>query len=188
MDVVKRVLSFWFDEPELDLAAEGEARMAWFVKDDAFDQAIGDGFGADVVTAARGDLDHLANTGEGALALCILLDQFPRNLFRGSAEAFAHDAKALDIAKGAIEKGFDLDMGVHRRIFFYLPFEHSEDKDMQVRAVELIGAMGNEHYYHYVLEHYYVASRFGRFPGRNEALGRESTPEELTFLKTFSAF
>jgi len=188
MDVVSRVLSFWFGEPSPDLAAEGEARMEWFVKDDAFDQAIRDGFAADVRAAAAGELDELRASMAGCLALCILLDQFPRNLCRGSADAFVHDHVALDIAKRAVEMGFDKGLGTHRRMFIYLPFEHSEDMDMQVRSVELIGSMEDDHYYRYALEHYYVASRFGRFPGRNEALGRESTPKELAFLEGFSAF
>jgi len=188
MDVVSRVLSFWYDEADPDLSVGGEPRGAWFVKDPAFDQAIRDQFAADVAAAAVGRLDRLRDSAAGCLALCILLDQFPRNMHRGRAEAFAHDALALEIAQGAVAKGFDKELGTHRRMFIYLPFEHSEDMEMQVRSVELIGSMEDDHYYRYALEHYYVASRFGRFPGRNEALGRESTAEERAFLKGFSAF
>lgn len=188
MDVQERVLAFWFDEPAPDLAADGEARVAWFKKDEAFDQAIRDGFEADVAAAMAGELDGLMETAAGALALCILLDQFPRNLYRGQAKAFDADPKAREIARHAVAQGFDQELGKTRRTFIYLPFEHSENMDDQNTSVELFKAADNPNTYTYALEHYYVISRFGRFPGRNAALGRETTPEEAAFLEKFGAY
>jgi len=188
MDIVSRVLAFWFDEPEPDLSADGDYRMVWFNSDPAFDRAIADEFAADVARAAAGELDGLQNSAAGCLALCILLDQFPRNLHRGSPQAFATDAVALEIARHAIAQGFDKSMGKYRQMFLYMPFEHSEDLADQVTSVELFRAMDDDNTYRYVLEHYYVISRFGRFPTRNAALGRETTPEEAAFLESFDAF
>ena len=188
MDVVERVLSFWYDKESPNLAADGDHRMAWFNKDDAFDKAIRVQFEDDVTAAANGEYDALRKTVEGVLTLSILLDQFPRNLYRGSPQAFATDALALDIVKGAVASGFDTELGKTRRMFLYLPFEHSENLDDQDMAVRLFKALNDEQSYNYALEHYYVISRFSRFPGRNAALGRDSTPEELAFLEVFGAY
>jgi len=188
MGVVERVLSFWYEEEAPDLAADGNYRMAWFKKDDAFDKAIRDQFEADVTAAADGEYDALRETVEGVLTLSILLDQFPRNLYRGSPRAFATDALALDIVKSAVASGFDAELGKTRRMFLYLPFEHSENLENQDMSVWLFRALKDEQSYNYALEHYYVISRFSRFPGRNAALGRDSTPEELEFLKVFGAY
>ena len=122
------------------------------------------------------------------MALCILLDQFPRNLHRGSPQAFATDPIALETAKDAIDRGLDNELGKTRRMFLYLPFEHSENLDDQNTSVELFKASNDEQTYRYALEHYYVISRFGRFPGRNAALGRESSEEEIRFLKKFGTY
>ena len=130
----------------------------------------------------------MMETAVGSLALCILLDQFPRNLFRGRARAFETDSKAREIAGNAISVGFDASVSPVKRSFFYLPFMHSEDLDDQVRSVELYRALGNENNYRYALEHYYVISRFSRFPTRNAALGRHSTEEEEKFMVGFDAF
>ena len=188
MDTLTSVLRFWYDEDAPDLAADGDYRMAWFKKDADFDDAIRDQFEDTVRAAAQGELDELRETPGGVLTLCILLDQFPRNLYRGSPQAFATDPLALDIAKGAIARGLDQQLGMTRRMFLYLPFEHSENMDDQNTSVELFKASRDDTTYPYALEHYYVISRFGRFPGRNAALGRESTPEELSFLEKFGAY
>lgn len=188
MDVVSRVLAFWYDEPNPDLAADGEHRKAWFVKDPDFDAAIREKFADDVAAAARGDHDALRDTPEGCLALCILMDQFPRNLFRGSAQAFATDPAALAIARSAIQSGLNEGLGKTRKLFLYLPFEHSENLADQNTSVQLFKAMGDPATYPYALEHYYVISRFGRFPGRNAALGRDTTAEEAAFLEAFGAY
>jgi len=188
VDVVSRVLKFWYDQDAPDLAADGDYRMAWFKKDDAFDETIRNQFVTDVTAAANGKLDGIRETAAGVLALCILLDQFPRNLHRGSPQAFATDPIALETAKDAIDRGLDHELGKTRRMFLYLPFEHSENLDDQNTSVELFKASNDEQAYRYALEHYYVISRFGRFPGRNAALGRESSEQEIRFLKKFRAY
>ena len=131
MDVVKRVLSFWYAEDPLDLAADGNYRKAWFKKDVIFDQHIRDQFETDVTAAANGEYDLLRKTAKGALTLSILLDQFPRNIYRDTQKAFATDLLALEVAKDAIATGFDSKLGKTRRMFLYLPFEHSEKLENQ---------------------------------------------------------
>jgi uncharacterized protein (DUF924 family) len=128
--------------------------------------------------------------GAGELqAAVIVLDQFSRNLFRNSARAFAADPLARKLAARAIEQGVDAALPPEQRIFLYLPFEHSEDRADQARAVALTNALGNENWTRYALAHQALIERFGRFPHRNAVLGRESTPEELEVLKQpFGAF
>lgn len=182
MELIEKVLNFWFGH------GGDEYRDIWFQKDEEFDQAIRDQFGQDRDVAASGGYDGMANTPEGALALVIMLDQFSRNLLRGRGEAFAADPKALVIAKASVARGFDMKVSPIRRSFFYLPFEHSEDIADQDRGVELYTALGDENLLKYMVSHRDIVARFGRFPHRNEVLGRVSTPEELEFLKTFDAF
>jgi uncharacterized protein (DUF924 family) len=187
---IPRLLSFWFaDGPD-------SFRAAWFMKDDAFDAACRDGFGALVVPARDGALDGWAATPDGALALLLLLDQFPRNLFRGRAEAFASDDRARAIARGAVLRdGFDRALAPAQRIFLYLPFEHGEalaDQDLSVALFEGL----RDHPSHanqqgtidYAWRHRAVIQRFGRFPHRNAALGRESTAEEAAWLAAGGGF
>ena len=188
MNVVERVLSFWFQEEFLDLAADGDYRAAWFKKNNAFDESIKDQFETDVVAAAAGKYNELEKTVEGVLALTLLLDQFPRNIYRGLPKAYATDALALTIAKNALANSLDEKLGKTRRMFLYLPFEHSESLSDQDMAVRLFKALNDERSYVYALEHYYIVSRFGRFPGRNTALGRTSTPEEVEFLEIFGSY
>ena len=129
-----------------------------------------------------GRLDHWADTADGALALLILLDQMTRNIYRGTPEAFSADAKAVSIAEAALERGFDRAFPKDVRVFFYLPFEHSEDMSHQERCVDLCRRLGNTDFYHYALIHMDVIRRFGRFPHRNKILKRASTPEEIAYL------
>ena len=129
----------------------------------------------------RGELDSWAGDADGALALLILLDQFPRNAFRGTARMFESDAKARRIARGAIEAGFDQGVEHDLRNFFYLPFAHSENLADQDRCVELARELGGEEL-RYAIIHRDIIEKFGRFPHRNEALGRATTPEERKFL------
>ena len=180
--VVRDVLDFWFG------TGVDENREIWFKSTPVFDQEIKSRFGIELVIAVTGGHDDLAETAEGALALVILLDQFPRNLLRKKAEAFENDDRALQIAKAAIARGFDLELPPIRRRFLYLPFEHSENLQEQKRGVELFMALGDEDALKYMVEHHDVIARFGRFPHRNEVLGRKSTPEELEFLETFDSF
>lgn len=153
----------------------------WFRKDENFDAEFRARFLSAHEAAARGQLDAWAHDATGALALLILLDQFPRNAFRGTPRMFATDAVARGIARSALQCGFDSATEPELRNFFYLPFMHSEQLADQDRAVELAGRLGGEAL-RYALMHRDIIARFGRFPHRNPVLGRDSTPEELRFL------
>uniref|UniRef100_UPI003BACFEA6 DUF924 family protein n=1 Tax=Stappia sp. TaxID=1870903 RepID=UPI003BACFEA6 len=166
------ILDFWW--------TAGPAK--WFAKDDAFDAEIRGRFLQRVEQAATGELDAWAATPHGALALLILLDQFPRNLYRGDKRAFAADGRAREIAARALDNGFDRAFPVNARTFFYLPFEHSEDIADQERSVDLFRRLGDQQTYFYALLHLDVIRRFGRFPHRNEALGRATTAAEAAYL------
>jgi uncharacterized protein (DUF924 family) len=166
------VVAFWRDA--------GPDR--WFTKDAAFDENIRHHFLAAHEAAAAGKLAGWETSAEGALALLILLDQFPRNMFRGEARAFATDALARAIAAGALLHGFDAQVPVDMRAFFYLPFMHSEDLADQQRAIALYQAAGNGDDLKWAAMHADIIRRFGRFPHRNAMLGRATTPEERVFL------
>jgi uncharacterized protein (DUF924 family) len=153
----------------------------WFTKNDHFDAEISRRFEALHHSAARRELDGWAGEADGALALLLLLDQFPRNMFRGSAHAFATDPLARHVARAAIDAGFDRAVDPALRNFFYLPFEHSEALADQDRSVALC-ADSNESDRHWAMLHRDIIQRFGRFPHRNAELGRESTAEEAAFL------
>jgi uncharacterized protein (DUF924 family) len=153
----------------------------WFAKNDAFDAEFGGRFLAAHEAAALGELDHWAKDAEGALALMVLLDQFPRNTWRGNARMLATDAKALDIARQAIEAGFDLKVDEALRRFFYLPFMHSESLPDQERSVELNAAL-DANTLRFAVLHRDIIARFGRFPHRNKLLGRTSSAEEQRYL------
>lgn len=154
---------------------------AWFAKDTVFDGRCR-GYEAEHHAAARGELRHWERDAEGALALVLLLDQFPRNIFRNSPHAFATDALARAAAERAIEARFDAATDTSLRVFFYLPFEHAEDLTLQDRSVTLMEALRDAEFTKYAKVHRDVIARFGRFPHRNAILGRASTPEELAFL------
>jgi len=158
----------------------------WFEKSAAFDDAIRLKFEPTHHAAARGQYDAWIETAEGALALLILLDQFPRNLYRGSAHSYATDPLARHFAREAVARGHDRETETALRIFFHLPFTHSEDIADQDRSVALNEAMkaqtGDEGNLEWALLHRDIIVRFGRFPHRNRALGRETTPEEQAFL------
>jgi uncharacterized protein (DUF924 family) len=155
---------------------------AWFRKDEAFDADFRSRFLDLHYAAARRELDRWVGDAEGALALMILLDQFPRNCFRGTGHMFATDPLARHYAARAIEAGHDLAIDEQIRVFFYLPFEHSEDIADQKLSVELHKANAAS-YLEYAVDHYDIIERFGRFPHRNGPLGRETTPEEKAFLE-----
>ena len=155
----------------------------WFGKDEAFDAEIAQRFGSLVDDAAAGRLSEWEADAEGALALLILLDQFPRNMFRGSARAFATDEAARKVADRAITNGFDQQVDRAMRGFFYLPFMHSEALADQHRCVALYNAIDDANGVKYAIIHRDIIERFGRFPHRNPALGRAMTPEEEEFLK-----
>jgi uncharacterized protein (DUF924 family) len=170
--VPAEILDFWFKRDRKD----------WFTKNPAFDEEIRARFLPLYERAARGELETWLREPANCLALVIVLDQFPRNLFRGSARAFAADALALQAARHAVSQRFDRGLSADERSFLYLPFEHSESLADQERACELMQPLGGE-VYDYAVRHRQIIGRFGRFPHRNAALGRDSTPEEIAFLK-----
>jgi uncharacterized protein (DUF924 family) len=153
----------------------------WFAKDEAFDARFRERFLIAHEAAARGELEHWQSTAEGALALVILLDQFPRNAFRGTARMYDTDALARKAATTAFAAGYDLRLPHELRKFFVLPFGHSEDLADQERAVALARRIGPEDLAH-AEHHHDIVRRFGRFPHRNKILGRESTSEEQKYL------
>lgn len=170
------VIGFW--------RAAGPAK--WFAKDQGFDQSIRLKFEPVHHAAARGEYDHWAATPDGTLALLLLLDQFPRNLYRNSAHAFATDPKARSLARSALDAGFDKQVEPQLRPFFYLPFEHSEDiadQDLACRLSEVhLQETGDAATLKWAVLHREIIEKFGRFPHRNDCLGRTTTPEEQAFL------
>jgi len=166
------VISFWRDA--------GPDR--WFTKDAAFDGQIRERFFDTYEAAAAGKLSGWEGDAQGALALLILLDQFPRNMFRGDARAFATDPLARAVAAGAIVRGFDSQVPADLRSFFYLPFEHSEDLADQERGIAFYKASGDADGLKWAEIHADIIRRFGRFPHRNAVVGRATTPEEQKFL------
>jgi len=183
--MIDDVLAFWFGAQ--GESAYGQARPAWFRKDDAFDAEIRTRFLTEVEAAIAGQRGDWAANPPGALALLILLDQFPRNLFRNTARAFAGDAAALGLAGQIVEQAWDLAFLPVQRTFVYLPFEHSESLADQERSIALFTALAKDHpetapYLDYAHRHQEVIARFGRFPHRNAALGRASTTAEADYL------
>lgn len=180
----KAILNFWFGDPHSP--DYGQPRSQWFEKDPAFDQQIRDQFETDYWQAMAGHLNHWVSSAAGCLALVLLQDQFPRNLFRNTPQAFASDAHALEVAETAIAQGFDRQLLPVQRWFIYLPFEHSEDLATQERSLQLWEELrdhpASASCIEYAQRHYEVIRQFDRFPHRNEILGRDSTPAELEFL------
>jgi uncharacterized protein (DUF924 family) len=155
----------------------------WFKKDTAFDVLVSERYSEALAAARGGAFDQWADTLEGALALVILLDQFSRNIHRGTPLAFAADAKALALAEDAVGKGRHLALPASQAMWFFMPFEHAEDVDAQRRCVELFEAVGPEDMVKWARLHLDIIKRFGRFPHRNAILGRVSTPREVAFLE-----
>jgi uncharacterized protein (DUF924 family) len=170
------VLEFWFGREGEE--GYGEFREAWFTKDAEFDREVRDRFESLHGEAAAGKLEGWKDEARSCLALVILLDQFPRNMFRGDPRTYATDELARNAARHAVEHAYDRELSPHERLFLYLPFEHSEDLEDQ-RVAE----MGSEDLLGYAVQHEEIVERFGRFPHRNEILGRATTPEEAEFLR-----
>lgn len=185
MSQVDEVLDFWFGQP--DEADYGKQRSFWFTKKPEFDQELRTRFLTDYEQAVAAPLDHWKNSPRSCLALVLLLDQFPRNMFRGTAQAFTADPQALSAAQHAVANGFDQELLMVQRWFVYLPFEHSENFADQRQSVKLFATLSddpdNAATLDYAIRHYCVIARFGRFPHRNKILGRETTLEEAEFLK-----
>lgn len=177
---VEDVLGFWFDGDR--------ARPEWFRKDAAFDAQVRERFGATIAAALAGELDAWSASPRGALARIIVLDQLTRNAFRDTPRAFAGDAQALAAARTLVGRGEDRALRPIERQFAYLPFEHAEDLASQAEALRLFGALAAEapdlgELVGWAQRHHDVIARFGRFPHRNAVLGRESTAEEIEFLR-----
>jgi uncharacterized protein (DUF924 family) len=170
---IDEILNFWFSKL---------SPKDWFRKDGALDSTIASRFGPSYYELRAGIPAAWLETPEGVLAAIIVLDQFPRNMFRGDARCFATDAEALELAKQAIAEGMDLRLTPNQRIFLYMPFQHSENKEDQAHAIRLYTKLGKPLNLDFALRHQAVVDRFGRFPHRNALLGRTSTEEEQAFL------
>ncbi len=168
----KEVVDFWLDA--------GPER--WFERSEAFDDMCEMGFEDAHQQAAKHQLDDWMQTAEGSLALVILLDQIPRNIYRASAQTYATDPLARQVAGHALERGFDSQVDPELRLFFYLPFLHSEDLVDQERSLELHSSLDSAGADKWAVHHHRIIERFGRFPHRNRLLGRETTPEEQKYL------
>ncbi|WP_116652333.1 DUF924 family protein [Pelagibacterium sediminicola] len=169
----KDVLDFWFAEhgPE-----------DWYSGDPEFDEKCAARLSATHARAARCELWEWRKTAGGRLAEIILLDQLSRQLFRGDPRAFASDTMALALAQEAIAQGCDKELELHGRLFLYMPFQHAESLVIQEESVRLFKGLGDDDYLPYAIEHHEIIEKFGRFPLRNKALGRDSTPEEIAYI------
>jgi uncharacterized protein (DUF924 family) len=177
-DWAASIVRYWFEELQPE---------AWFRKDERVDAAILERFGEAYQQLAQIRPEQLQTALE-CLAAVIALDQFPRNMFRGLPRAFATDALALSIAQRAIASGWDQQLTQQQRLFLYMPFQHSEDRAVQARSIELFTQLGLADNLDYAQRHKQIIDRFGRFPHRNAVLGRQSTTEELQFIATHRGF
>lgn len=184
MTQAKKILDFWFGQPEQPIY--GKPRKEWFRKNPEFDLEVRDRFLIDYEQAVAGKLEDWKNSAQTCLALILLFDQFPRNMFRSTPQAFATDWRALSAAQYVIAQGYDSELLPVQRWFIYLPFEHSENLEHQNQAVALFEQLSDPDSVtatKSTIRHREVILRFGRFPHRNVILGRVSTPEEEEFLR-----
>jgi uncharacterized protein (DUF924 family) len=189
----EKILHFWFGTLNAQGRADEARAKKWFEKDELFDQSIREQFGGVHAAVVAGEREDWLEVPQGRLAYVIVLDQFSRNMFRGTARMFAHDAQALEAARGAVERGWDKRAAFDERGFFYMPFMHSEALADQERCVALFSAFRDELEgaardriglaLDFAERHRAIVARFGRFPHRNAWLGRASTPEESAFLE-----
>ena len=186
MPTIRDILDFWF--LPLDDPAHGQRRELWWRSTPEFDAAIRGRFADASAQAIAGRLDAWMRSPDGALALVLLCDQFPRNLHRRSARAFEGDAKAREIARLALARHYPSVYPVQVRQFFYMPYQHSEDLADQELACALFAACDDPESIKYAIEHRDIVARFGRFPHRNEVLGRPCSDDELAYLKTANRF
>jgi uncharacterized protein (DUF924 family) len=194
----EELLEVWFGTLDEDGIAPPDRRKRWFAGDPAFDEELRRRFGDLHEQACAGELDRWAQTPRGRLALVLLLDQLSRHLHRGMAEAFAADAHALALARGALARGEDRELALCERAFLYLPFEHAEDLAAQEISVERFAELAAiaperarplfEEFLDWAVRHRDVIARFGRFPHRNAVLGRATTPEEQAWLEREGGF
>ena len=192
-DRIEDVLDFWFGElDDLGCAAPNQRKL-WWTKSDAFDSAIRSQFLNDYEAIVSGDREVWRNTSRGSLATIIVLDQFSRNMFRGTSKMFAADPLAREVCCEGLDAGFDDELAFDERVFFYLPLEHSEDPELHERCIEVFARMVDgapeslrndaKYYLDFAERHRVIIDRFGRYPHRNDILGRPSTPEETAFLQ-----
>jgi uncharacterized protein (DUF924 family) len=187
------VLAFWLGPPGSATEVAGRQRTLWFGKSAANDQEVAERFADTLLDATAGRLDHWANTPRGRLALVIVLDQFPHHIHRNQPQSFATDPQALALSLSAVRAGEDRQLAAIERVFLYLPLEHAESNAMQDLSVALFEKLAGEAaadertlfegFLDYARQHRDVVARFGRFPHRNEILGRPSTADEIEFLK-----
>ena len=173
------LVDFWFSET---------ASQYWFKSTEAFDQQLRDDYAELWQQAKDGELDSWKAQPMGCLALVILLDQLPLNMFRGTASSFSTESQSREVAALAIDRGFDVDMASKHKAFLYMPFMHSEDMQDQDRSVALFNQPGLEDNYRFAQHHYGIVERFGRFPHRNEILGRENSDVEIEYLNSKQGF
>lgn len=173
------IIDFWFAD---------STRELWFDSTPEFDADLRERYRQTWEQARRGELDQWLETAEGCVALAIVLDQFPLNMFRGGAESFSTEAQSREVAHVAIERGFDGELETDRKAFLYMPFMHSEAIEDQQLALRLFDQPGLESNLRFARHHHDIVSRFGRFPHRNVALGRDSTEAEIEYLNSKQAF
>ncbi len=188
------ILKYWFGDLMPGEMVSEEKQKMWFDKNPEIDRYIRDHYEKDVQNAADGGLDHWQKEAAGRLALVLLLDQFTRNIYRNTPDSFAYDEIALHICTKGIQKGMDVEVHPIKRVFFYLPMMHAEDLDVQKQSIRTFKSLldmapsNMTEYlrgtYDFAVRHHDIVKRFGRFPHRNEILGRKSTKEEIEFLKT----
>jgi uncharacterized protein (DUF924 family) len=183
---IRDILDFWF--LPLGDPGYGKPRELWWNSTPELDAEIRNRFGAMVDKAIAGELDHWRKSPDGALALTLLCDQFTRNVYRKNARAFSGDAKARETARFALARGYPAAYSTDMRIFFYMPFQHSEDLGDQDFCCTLFATLGNPDNDKFAIEHRDIVAKYGRFPHRNEVLGRRDTPEEIEYLKTAKRF
>jgi uncharacterized protein (DUF924 family) len=194
IETPETIRQFWFGTALEDAAVTARERAPlWWSKNPQLDDEIRQRFESCLIKAGSGELDHWASNPQDRLALILITDQFPRSIYRDSAKAFAFDTKALSLAREGVDAGFDARLRALEKVFFYLPLEHSESLADQQRSVSLFQKLFDEagtgqkptfaEYLDFAVRHQDIISRFGRFPHRNGALGRTSTPEELSFLQ-----
>ena len=174
-----QIIDFWYDH---DISRQ------WFRATPELDEYIRISYEPVWRQASNGELDAWQSTAKGCLALAIILDQFPLNMYRGKPESFSTEAKAISVSKRAIERGYDLQLPTEQLVFLYMPLMHSESIEDQHLSVSKFEAAGLENNARFARHHRAIVERFGRFPHRNEILGRTSTPEELDLLTSDKAF
>jgi uncharacterized protein (DUF924 family) len=190
----EEILKFWFADSASSLEAARERSAFWFDSNEELDRQIWSFFADGVSDAASGIYDNWTDEPDSCLALIILLDQFPRNMYRGTAEVFRHDIRALAFAREGVEKQHLKQLSVPEQAFFLMPYQHSENLDVQEEGVRLYNIVAQaaaeewcelaEGYRDFAVRHHDIIEQFGRFPHRNQALGRKSTPAEEQYLES----